>query len=131
MRWLAQGMILAVKAYRLEETMGRPVLYVASGMIAVMMGGSAPANAIPAFGSAVKAAVPQTTLEVRHRGGAAAAGLALGLLGGAMIASQGYYYYPSPYYYPPYPYYGPYDGPYYGPYYPVYPRYYRHYRRHR
>jgi hypothetical protein len=105
----------------------------------------ATAGPLPINPTAIKAAAPNDLLDAhyyhRHyRGGAVAAGLALGLLGAA-IASGGYAY-PGPYYYyPPYPYYPAYGyyGPYWGgPYvaygaYPVY-RYYgvRHYRpRHR
>src|ERR1700730_8924463 len=83
------------------------------------------AGPIPLAMAAVKTAVPEDAIEVRNRGGAIFAGLALGLIGAA-IAGNGYYggYYPAyPYYsypysysYSPYPYYGyPYYGyPYYG-----------------
>jgi hypothetical protein len=88
--------------------------------------GPAGAGAIP-NSNALKSAAPELTTNVRHRG-SAAAGFALGFLGGAIVGSQGYYYGPGYYYPPPYYYYPAY--PYYGPYYPVYPRYYRRHRRH-
>jgi hypothetical protein len=50
--------------------------------------------------AAVKTAVPEDVIEVRNRGGAIFAGLALGLIGAA-IAGNGYY--GSGYYYPAYP----------------------------
>jgi hypothetical protein len=77
-----------------------------------------------------KAAAPHDVVDVRHGGGAIFAGLALGLLGAAIVGS--YYYGPRYYYYPgyaysPYPYYySSYPG-YWGYRYPFYPRY-RHYR---
>jgi hypothetical protein len=113
-------------------------------MIAVGMGvatGLSAANSwaapVPSSTAAVEAMVPNNLTEVRyHRGGAIAAGIALGLLGAAIAPP--YYY--GPYYYPPYaPYYGPYGGygpywgyaPYYGYYgYSPYVRHYYHHRHH-
>ena len=67
--------------------------------------------------AAVKTAVPEDVIEVRNRGGAIFAGLALGLIGAA-IAGNSYYgsgYYPAyPYYsYAYYGSYGSYGYPYY------------------
>ena len=101
------------------------------------------AGPIPLAMAAVKTAVPEDVIEVRNRGGAIFAGLALGLIGAAIAGNSyygsGYYYpsypysysysYPYPYSYSPYPYYGyPYYGyPSYG--YPYYRRYRYGYRR--
>ena len=77
-----------------------------------------------------KAAAPHDVVDVRHDGGAIFAGVALGLLGAAIVGNSYYYgpryYYPS--YYPgdaysPYPYYYPSYPGYRGYRYPVYPRY--------
>jgi hypothetical protein len=89
--------------------------------------GTAAAGPLPVNVAALKTATPNDLIDVRVRGGAVAAGIALGLFGAA-VASQ--YYYPYPYYYyppyprayyPGYPYYGPYWG--YRPYVYGYPRY--------
>ena len=85
------------------------------------------AGPLPTALAAVKTAVPEDVIEVRNRGGAIFAGLALGLIGAAIAGNS---YYGSGYYYPAYPYpysysYSPY--PYYG-----YPSYgYPYYRRYR
>jgi hypothetical protein len=69
------------------------------------------AGVIPVDTVTAKAAAQQDIVEVRHNGGALFAGVALGLIGAAIVGSQyrRHYYYPSydPYYYPPYPYYYP------------------------
>jgi hypothetical protein len=103
---------------------------VAIGTTALSHVSQSNAGPIPTAMAAVKTAVPEDVIEVRNRGGAIFAGLALGLIGAA-IAGNGYYggYYPAyPYYSYPYPYsysYSPY--PYYG-----YPSYgYPYYRRYR
>jgi len=87
------------------------------------------AGVFPVDTAAMNTAAPQDVVEVRYRGGALFAGLALGLMGAAIAGSYYYgpsYYYP-PYYpgnaYPPYPYYGPYYWGYPTYAYPVYPRY--------
>jgi hypothetical protein len=88
------------------------------------------AGPIPTAMAAVKTAVPEDVIEVRNRGGAIFAGVALGLIGAAIAGNgyygSGYYYpaYPYPYSYSPYPSYG---YPSYG--YPYYRRYRYGYRR--
>jgi hypothetical protein len=76
---------------------------------------------LPINAGAVQSAMPDSVVNVRHRGGALAAGIAFGLLGAAIANNYAYpppyfYYSPYPAYYPPYPYYGPYWG--YRPYVP-------------
>jgi len=85
------------------------ILAVAATLSAVK---TSTAGVIPVDTVTAKAAAPQDIVEVSHRGGALFAGVALGLIGAAIVGSQyrpHYYYYPSysPYYYPPYPYYYP------------------------
>jgi len=85
------------------------ILAVAATLSAVK---TSTAGVIPVDTAAARAATPQDIVEVSHRGGALFAGVALGLIGAAIVGSQyrhHYYYYPSynPYYYPPYPYYYP------------------------
>ena len=99
---------------------------------ALSLAAIAPSSAMPVNASAVKQAVPGGVTDVRWRGGGVAAGVGLGLLGGALIAGAygpryyGYYGYPGYAYYP-----GPYYGPYWGPrrYYGWRYRHYRHWRR--
>jgi hypothetical protein len=100
--------------------------------------GTAAAGPLPVNATALKTAAADDVIDVRYRGGGAfVAGLAFGLIGGA-IASRSYYYpayyyypYAPAYYYPPYPYYGSYWG--YRPYvyYRPYPRYRYFYPRYR
>jgi hypothetical protein len=89
------------------------------------------AGPLPTALAAVKTAVPEDVIEVRNRGGAIFAGLALGLIGAAIAGNSYYgsgYYYPAyPYSYSPYPYYAPYAYPHYA--YPYYRRYRYGYRR--
>jgi hypothetical protein len=95
------------------------ILAVAATLSAVK---TSTAGVIPVDTLTAKAVASQDVVEVSHRGGALFAGLALGLIGAAIVGSQyrhHYYYYPS-YGYPSY-------GPYYYPPYPYYPRY-RYYR---
>ncbi len=89
------------------------ILVVAATVSAVK---TSTAGVLPVDTVTARAAAPQDIVEVSHRGGALFAGLALGLIGAAIVGSQyrhHYYYYPSyypsynPYYYPPYPYYYP------------------------
>jgi hypothetical protein len=83
---------------------------------ALLIGAAAPALAapLPGNGAGLATAAGTHVIDVRwrHRGGAVAAGIAAGLIGGALIgaATAPGYYYPPSYYGPPPPY-----GPYYGP----------------
>lgn len=96
-----------------------PVAFAMAGTLVF----AAPTGAAPisAGGAALKAAAPSDVVDVRHRGGGAiVGGLALGLIGGALIAGAAsgypYYGYRAPYYgygYAP-AYYG-YAPAYYGP----------------
>jgi hypothetical protein len=81
---------------------------------ALAIGAVNPSSAAPVSdGAAIKQAVPGTVTDVRWRGGGLAAGVGLGILGGAVIAGA----YPYRYGYPAYAYYGGpyYGGPYWGP----------------
>jgi len=85
------------------------ILVVAATLSAVK---TSTAGVIPVDTVTAKAAAPQDIVEISHRGGALFAGVALGLIGAAIVGSQyrsHNYYYPSysPYYYPPNPYYYP------------------------
>jgi hypothetical protein len=85
------------------------ILVVAATLSAVK---TSTAGIVPVDTVAARMAASQDIVEVRHHGGALFAGLALGLIGAAIVGSQyrHHYYYPSyydPYYYPPYPYYYP------------------------
>jgi len=73
---------------------------------------TAPAGAGPVPGNlaTLSATAPRTVTDVRWRGGGAvAAGIAAGVITGAIIAgsANSYYYGPGPYYYGPAYYYGP------------------------
>ena len=84
------------------------ILVVATTLSAVK---TSTAGVVPVDTVTATAAAQQDIVEVRHNGGALFAGVALGLIGAAIVGSQyrHHYYYPSyyPYYYPPYPYYYP------------------------
>ena len=88
--------------------------------------------AVSLAGALAVAGTVTTATPSQARGGALAAGIGLGILGGALAANA---YYPRPYYGyygAPYPYYGPaYYGPspYYG--YGYGPRWHHRYWRHR
>jgi len=100
----------------MEAIMGK---YVSCSMAAILVVAAtlsavktSTAGVIPVDTVTAKAAAPQDIVEISHRGGALFAGVALGLIGAAIVGSQyrsHYYYYPSysPYYYPPNPYYYP------------------------
>lgn len=88
--------------------------------VTIAMTTPAGAGPVPGNLASLSAAAPRTVTDVRWRGGGAvAAGIAAGVITGAIIAgsANSYYYGPGPYYY---------DGPtyYYGPRYYVPPPYY-------
>jgi hypothetical protein len=99
----------------MEAIMRKYVSYSMAAILAVAATLSAvktsTAGAVPVDTVTARVAAPQDIVEVRHNGGALFAGVALGLIGAAIVGSQyrhHYYYgYPAydPYYYPPYPYY--------------------------
>jgi hypothetical protein len=103
------------KAARMEAIMRKytscsmaAILVVATTLSAVK---TSTAGVVPVDTVTATAAAQQDIVEVRHNGGALFAGVALGLIGAAIVGSQyrHHYYYPSyyPYYYQPYPYYYP------------------------
>ena len=90
---------------------GRTAMLLLAGFLAAQP----PAMATPVLSStiALKSAALSDLVEVRwrdNRGGAVAAGVAAGLLFGAIAGSSARYYGPPPYYGPGY-YAPPYDGP--------------------
>jgi hypothetical protein len=89
----------------------------------------AAAAPLPTSTASVNAAQSGNIVQARfHRGGAAVAGLAAGLIGSAVAANAwGGYGYPYGYYGRPYPYYGYYGRPYYHRYYGWH-RWHHHYR---